>query len=79
MCRILAWHGGNLKNVNMKAVKKIIKGLLAAESHSNPHGTGLLGIKPEKLFLLKRGIDAVSFLVQEERSLNYLVYQDYCF
>ena len=79
MCRVLAWHGGGkkLKVAEAKKVNKLIKGLLLAEAGSNPDGTGLLTVKArkegEKVYLLKRGINALKFLVQEEERINWML------
>lgn len=79
MCRVLAWRGGErkLKVAEAKKVNKLIKGLLLAEAGSNPDGTGLLTVKArkerEKVYLLKRGINALKFLVQEEERINWML------
>lgn len=79
MCRVLAWRGGErkLKIAEAKKVNKLIKGLLLAEAGSNPDGTGLLTVKArkegEKVYLLKRGINALKFLVQEEERINFML------
>jgi len=80
MCRVLAWHRGDnkkLKTAEEKKVKKLIKGLLLAEAGSNPDGTGLLTVKVrkerEKVYLLKRGLNALKFLVREEERINFML------
>lgn len=80
MCRVLAWHKGSNKNLKIseeKKVKKLIKGLLLAEAGSNPDGTGLLSVKArkegDKVYLLKRGVNALKFLVREEEKVNFML------
>jgi len=80
MCRVLAWHRGSNKKLKVaeeKKVKKLIKGLLLAEAGSNPDGTGLLSVKArkegDKVYLLKRGINALKFLIREEERINFLL------